>query len=513
VALLKAMGLPSAEAAGPQGETLFDLSVGYDLRGISSDRIRRFLDAARNARPLLEARRASLPATYRDLPLDPAMVRSATLSTFHGCPAEEIEKICELLLTEVGLHTTVKLNPTLLGLERVRHLLHDVLGYRHLDLDPAAFANDLQFPDAVQMIRRLSALAANRGLGFAVKLCNTLVVRNRDTYFKDAVMFASGQPLFVLAVTLAQELREAVGGELPISFSAGVDQKSFPDAAALGFVPITASTDLLRPGGYARMSKFLGALSERMAAVGATTIDDYVVREAARRNGSDLALAAQSDPRFHHLKNRGAPRKIGSTLHLFDCISCDKCVPVCPNDANFIYETPRRELAHDELCFEGGQIRETPGPRTSLARAHQIGNYADFCNECGNCDVFCPEDGGPFVEKPRFFGSLDAWRADQRAMGFHLARGPDETRLHGRLQGRAYLLTTQAGDSAALFTDGVLCAELDADTGALGRAWALPGAPEGHRLSLGIGREMLVLLTGVLDLSRPSPVNAPWIEG
>jgi putative selenate reductase len=530
VALLRALGLPSPEAAGPRGETLFDLSVGYDLKGISSDRIRRFLDAARDVKKLVEARRASLPPTHRDLPVDPAMVKSVTLSTFHGCPADEIEKIGELLLTEVGLHTTIKLNPTLLGFERVRHLLHDVLGYRHLELDPAAFEKDLQFPDAVQMIGRLSALAARRSLGFAVKLCNTLVVKNRDTYFQDAVMFASGQPLFVLAVTLAQALREAAGSALPISFSAGIDQKNFPDAVALGFVPVTASTDLLRPGGYARMSKFLRALEERMATLKATTVEEYVlcagghkvemlqapggdreqmVREAARRNGSALAQAVQADPRFHHLKNRGAPRKIGSTLHLFDCISCDKCVPVCPNDANFFYETPAREIAQDELCLEGSQVREIPGPRTAIARAHQIANFADFCNECGNCDVFCPEDGGPFVEKPRFFGSLEAWRADFRPQGFHLERLAAAARLYGRRRGAAYLL--ERSDGVVTFTDGVLCAELAPDTGALRRAWVLPGAPQGHRLSLGIGREMLLLLTGVLDPSRPSPVNAPYL--
>ena len=40
---------------------------------------------------------------------------TVTLSTFHGCPPDEIEAIVEFLMEEMGLHVTVKLNPTLLG--------------------------------------------------------------------------------------------------------------------------------------------------------------------------------------------------------------------------------------------------------------------------------------------------------------------------------------------------------------------------------------------------------------
>jgi putative selenate reductase len=521
VHLLRALGIPSPEAAGPHGETLFDLSVGYDLAGISSDPIRRYLDRVMEAGELLEPRRRALPPEHRDLALDPRMVRSITLSTFHGCPADEIEKICELLLGDVGIHTIVKMNPTLLGLEEVRHLLHDVLGYAHLELDPAAFESDLKFSEAVQMVRRLSALAARRGLGFGAKFTNTLVVKNHDTYFReDPVMYLSGQPLYVLASTLALRFRDAVGPELPISFSAGIDQKNFPDAVAMGFVPVTSCTDLLRPGGYARLSKYLGALEGRMAAVGATTVEDFLLRarahgaggdprRAAHENARELVAEAQDDPRYRWPKNQGVPRKIGTHLHLFDCISCDKCVPVCPNDANFIYVAPARELALDELVVAQGGLALVRGRRVVVREAHQIGNYADFCNECGNCDVFCPEDGGPFIEKPRFFGSHAAWAADARPMGFFLE--PSGARLHGRLGGRTFVLDLDRARGVAVFGDGVLWAELTARTGALRRAWASPGAPPQHRLPLGPGREMLALLWGVLDASRPTPVNTPLL--
>jgi len=34
---------------------------------------------------------------------------------------------------------------------------------------------------------------------------------------------------------------------------------------------------------------------------------------------------------------------------------------------------------------------------------------ADFCDDCGNCDVFCPEDGGPHLIKPLTFLHLLEW--------------------------------------------------------------------------------------------------------
>ena len=51
---------------------------------------------------------------------------------------------------------------------------------------------------------------------------------------------------------------------MPISFSAGVDNQNFPDCVALGFTPVTTCTDLLRPGGYGRLPKYLERLEERM---------------------------------------------------------------------------------------------------------------------------------------------------------------------------------------------------------------------------------------------------------
>jgi len=45
----------------------------------------------------------------------------------------------------------------------------------------------------------------------------------------------------------------------------------------------------------------------------------------------------------------------------------------------------------------------------------QIACYADFCNECGNCDTFCPEYGGPYIKKPTLFAAWSHGSARRRA--------------------------------------------------------------------------------------------------
>jgi putative selenate reductase len=197
-------------------------------------------------------------------------------------------------------------------------------------------------------------------------------------------------------------------------------------------VPVTSCSDLLKTGGYARARRYFVELSERMAAVGARSIEEFVRNNPT---ATEYAERVATDPRYHALRNRAVPRKIGSHLALFDCITCDKCVPVCPNDANFTLAIFPEDVPILKLRPNGTSwIVEEEG-RLALAEKHQIGNFADFCNDCGNCDVFCPEDGGPYIVKPRFFGSEERWRDLGAGDGFYVARHGDREVVFGRFAG------------------------------------------------------------------------------
>jgi putative selenate reductase len=173
------------------------------------------------------------------------------------------------------------------------------------------------------------------------------------------------------------------------------------------------------------------------------------VNAAGLRNTPILVAEATADPKYRWERNKGVPRKIGSKLWLYDCITCDKCVPVCPNDANFVYETGAMDVAYDNFELSADGPRAIPGGVLRVAKARQFANYADACNECGNCDIFCPEDGGPFVEKPRFFGSLETFHRDAGRNGFYIDYA--RSAIHGVIAGEAYVLTVDRAADRARF--------------------------------------------------------------
>ena len=416
--------------SGTAGEAIYDMSIGYDLKGIKTEKVRGFIDGMIDARETVEDLRAKIPSrlgALRELDYPYELSRSITLSTFHGCPADEIERICEYLICEADVDCIVKMNPPMLGQEPLEHLLHDVLGYTEITVNPSAYTSGLMFDESIEICRRLRSLAANRDRRFGAKFSNTLeVVNHRDFFAKEErVMYLSGAPLHVITLTLADRFRKAMGPDFPISFSAGIDRHNFADMVACGFVPITTCTDLLRPGGYGRLPPYLEELQKAMRKVGATTIDEFILRargqaevasgDVARAGGlntSLIAAEARANERYAKAQNSKIPRRIDSHLTTFDCISCDKCIPVCPNDANFVYRTEAVHLAYRDVeVLPDGSAREIGEEKSfDVERSEQIANFADYCNHCGNCDTFCPEYDGPYLEKPTFFGSRAAFR-------------------------------------------------------------------------------------------------------
>jgi putative selenate reductase len=550
---------------------LFDMSVGYDLAGIQTHKVSDFVRSMLDASGVIDRLRLRLTGPlrkYRDLDYDPRVAAGITLSTFHGCPADEIEAIGSYLLDELGVHTILKLNPTLLGLAEVEQLVRSDLGYEHVKLDPGAFDHDLKWEEMEGIVERLEGRAKAQGLTLGVKFTNTLVVKNGDSFFpNDELMYLSGAPLHVIAVKLAARFRERYGDRFGISFSAGIDKKNFHHAVAGDLAPITTCTDLLRAGGYGRLPGYLTEVEKRMGTLGVRTRGDFVlaargagaavaceilgeelgtkvaahlagegdkdvsalvspeqyrslVTAAGTRNLSEYAAEVAADPRYHHAKNKKPPRKIGSQLRLFDCISCDKCIPVCPNDANFFVSIESVPQAWERVVVEGpgkARVEQASDPYT-VEREHQIANYADFCNECGNCDVFCPEDGGPYKIKPRFFMNEATYREASHLDGFYLEHlvgavpaAPAAVRITGRIEGREFTLVRSEG-APDRFEDDSLSVELDPETGKVTGSRPFFRAKPGHELPTWCYLAMRALLEGVLKEGPVNPVAAAHLS-
>jgi putative selenate reductase len=386
----------------------FDVSIGYDLEGVRSDRVVAFMRGLMDARPTVDRLRRLLPAPWRDFDFNTVISSSVTLSTFHGCPSDEIERIATFLMADVGLDCTIKLNPTLLGRAELLHILHDQLGYTDLSVPAAAFEKDPSWDDAVGIVGRLSARARDLGRSFGIKLTNTLVIDNESDFLprSEALAYLSGPPLHVLAMHLVRRFRREFGDSLPISFSAGIDRTNYADAVALGLAPVTVCTDLLKPGGYARVQAYGLELARRMKAVRARTLS-----ELPRLDIDTYVETLRADPRYRreHVERKG--QKTGHSLGLFDCSTCDLCISACPNDANM-------------------RLRSIDGA-IPFSRKHQIANFADFCNDCGNCEVLCPDIGAPQRTKLRYFGSEESWRRHAALDGFWIGADTTRARING----------------------------------------------------------------------------------
>jgi len=121
----------------------------------------------------------------------------------HGCPPHEIEAICRYMLEEKSLNTFVKLNPTLLGFDRVREIL-DTCGFDYLTVKPESFEHDLKLDQAKAMLHRLVQLSRDKGLSFGVKLTNTLGAVNGKGVLPGEEFYMSGRALFPLSINVAR---------------------------------------------------------------------------------------------------------------------------------------------------------------------------------------------------------------------------------------------------------------------------------------------------------------------
>ncbi|HNV95882.1 MAG TPA: putative selenate reductase subunit YgfK [Bacteroidales bacterium] len=240
---------------------IFNMSVGYNLEGILKDNVQWFFNKMSDCSYEKEQMIKSLSKFYPEIQkinIPNQISNNITLSTMHGCPPDEIEKIASYLICDKKLHTTVKLNPTLLGAKELRTILNEKLGFKTTVPD-IAFEHDLKYPDAIKIIRNLQNDAQKTGVQFSIKLTNTLESVNHKNIFPphEKMMYMSGRALHPISINLAKKLQNEFNGGLDITFSAGVDAFNVTDVFTCNFRPITVSSDLLKPGGYGRLSQYI----------------------------------------------------------------------------------------------------------------------------------------------------------------------------------------------------------------------------------------------------------------
>ena len=305
---------------------VFNMSVGYDLEGIKGPKIDKYLNEMMDAsgtpifQECIKVLREMFPGEEDLIAAIPARIsNSVTVSTLHGCPPDEIERIASYLITEKGLHTFVKCNPTLLGYRSARDIL-DGMGYDYIAFGEKHFNEDLQYADAIPMFRRLLALAGERGLEFGLKLSNTFPVDVKQGELPSEEMYMAGKSLFPLTIEMARRVSKEFDGRLRLSYSGGADFFNIDKLFQCGIWPITMATTELKPGGYQRFTQ-IGEKLEALAFHPFTQVDVNKVEA--------LALAIRED-KYHVKAVKPLPRrKLYSKVPLVDCFTAP-CKGGCP---------------------------------------------------------------------------------------------------------------------------------------------------------------------------------------
>lgn len=334
--------------------TIFNMSVGYNMEGILKDNVQWFFNKMADCSAEKNLYIEHLKPLYPDITkidIPDKMSDNITLSTMHGCPPEEIEKIGHYLITEKKLHTTIKLNPTLLGAEMLRDILNVKLGFK-TEVPDMAFEHDLKYPDALKLINSLQHAADKAGVVFNLKLTNTLESVNNKTIFipEEKMMYMSGRALHPISINLAKKLQQEYKGKLDISFCAGADCFNISQIMNCGLTPVTVCSDILKPGGYARLTQYLDELKNWKPV---SDSSDYLNKYAATIVNNE---AYKCDP--YHTPSIKTNRSLG----YFDCIH-PPCIDTCPTNQDipdYLYHASKGEF---DKAFEV-IMKKNPFPST-----------------------------------------------------------------------------------------------------------------------------------------------------
>ncbi len=337
---------------------IFNISVGYDLEGILKPNVQWFLDKMNNCEPELQQKLDEIYALYPkvlDLKIPHRISDNVTLSTMHGCPPDEIESIATYLMSERKLNTAVKLNPTLLGPEKLRFILNEKLGYKTVVPDEA-FQHDLKYDDAIKIINNLLAVAKKNNVEFGLKLTNTLESENntKELPKNEEMVYMSGRALHPISINLAAVLQNDFNGKLDISFSAGIDAFNVSDTLKCNLKPITVCSDLLKPGGYTRTVQYLENLRNDFKSAGATTVEEFIILSAGKtdllqaslENLNEYAEKVLTIDRYGKSFFKYENIKTERELTPYDCIHapCIEACAISQDVPDYMYYTSKGEF-------------------------------------------------------------------------------------------------------------------------------------------------------------------------
>ncbi|OQY01514.1 MAG: hypothetical protein B6I26_04085 [Desulfobacteraceae bacterium 4572_130] len=378
--LKKELGIDKENSPEFENESgfIFNMSVGYNMEGILSSGVQNFLDKMTNSQEFIQEKLLIAKKYFKcadNLKIPSQITDNITISTMHGCPFDEIEKITQYFIEEKKLNTTLKLNPTLLGSDKTRDILNNKLEF-NITVPDSAFEHDLKYNDAKIIINNLLKKAEKAKVEFNLKLTNTLEVENRKKLLpeKEEFIYMSGRALHAISINLGLQLQKDFKNNLDISFCAGADCFNVADIIFCGFSPVTVCSDILKPGGYARLFQYIEEIKNAFKNNKIESISDFIKTKANyqiisntstipesiadiindKKNQSsflNLTVYAENiikDKKYNKKSFIGSNIKTKRKLHLFDCIHAP-CKDTCPANQDvpaYVYYASKNMFEH-----------------------------------------------------------------------------------------------------------------------------------------------------------------------
>jgi putative selenate reductase len=132
---------------------------------------------------------------------------------------------------------------------------------------------------------------------------------------------------------------------------------------------------------------------------------ELMLKRAKRIFGAEAWEAPVNDRQNFKLISKTLDEKT-IVIEASRCLYCDEicniCTTVCPNFANRSYEIEPVKYNLQKVVNTGnGNYQIVEDGIFEVKQRHQIINIANFCNECGNCNTFCPTNSAPYKNKPK----------------------------------------------------------------------------------------------------------------
>ena len=139
---------------------------------------------------------------------------------------------------------------------------------------------------------------------------------------------------------------------------------------------------------------------------------------------------------------------------------CDVCTTVCPNLALYPYQINPVHYQLQKLITKDGNTSIKADKEYQITQKNQIIHIEDWCNECGNCNTFCPSAGAPYKEKPHLHFNKQAYQDAKVASYYYDDITPDT--IFFKEADKEYSLTKKGNEY--LYTSELFTVNLDVET-------------------------------------------------